>query len=286
MNPYATHYRRPFAFSAIPYPLIQQVALRLPCLHAEAYRRTVGLTTFPESPTPLARYLPFRACLFWGCAMTTNIQLRRMLPTAYRLVMACQQIWPINPYPDSSGSSHALPMRISLAPQPPFLLAVSGAHPHERTPPLARGFIVRWASNKVVTNLACHRRLLAVVREVAFSPVGTGECDRAIPSLRSQSGILTVGCRSGVRSPAISRRCRSRCVPRGATRASQSKGSTTPHHQQPKLSAASDAMCPVPHGIKRWNRVDRSPMPQGGWIQKNSQASEDVRALCRESRHV
>ena len=49
-GPYATHYRQPFAFSTIPYPLIQQVALRLPCLLACARRRTVGLTTFPDLP--------------------------------------------------------------------------------------------------------------------------------------------------------------------------------------------------------------------------------------------
>lgn len=47
LNPYPTHYRRAFAFSTVPYPLIQQVALRLPCLCTEVRRRTVGLTTFP-----------------------------------------------------------------------------------------------------------------------------------------------------------------------------------------------------------------------------------------------
>jgi len=31
LNPYATHYRQPFAFSTIPYPLIHQLALRLAC---------------------------------------------------------------------------------------------------------------------------------------------------------------------------------------------------------------------------------------------------------------
>ena len=50
-GPYATHYRQPFAFSTFPYPLIQQVALRLPCPHTEACGRTVGLTTFPDLPT-------------------------------------------------------------------------------------------------------------------------------------------------------------------------------------------------------------------------------------------
>ena len=46
MNPYPNHYSRAFAFSTIPYPLARQVALRLPCLHTEVLRRTVGLTTF------------------------------------------------------------------------------------------------------------------------------------------------------------------------------------------------------------------------------------------------
>ena len=31
LNPYAADYRRPFAFSTIPYPLTQQLALRLAC---------------------------------------------------------------------------------------------------------------------------------------------------------------------------------------------------------------------------------------------------------------
>ena len=51
LNPYATRYRQPFAFSTIPYPLIQQVALRLPCQRACACWQTVGLTTFPDLPT-------------------------------------------------------------------------------------------------------------------------------------------------------------------------------------------------------------------------------------------
>ena len=51
LNPYATHYRQPFAFSTILYPLIHQVALRLPCPCTEVRGRAIGLTTFPELPT-------------------------------------------------------------------------------------------------------------------------------------------------------------------------------------------------------------------------------------------
>lgn len=70
IDPYATHYRQPFAFSTIPYPLIRQVALRLPCHHACACWRIVGLTTFPDLPTLAGRPLPvypFRTHLSWGC---------------------------------------------------------------------------------------------------------------------------------------------------------------------------------------------------------------------------
>ena len=45
-GPYPDDYSRAFAFSTIPYPLVRQVALRLPCLHTEVRRQTVGLTTF------------------------------------------------------------------------------------------------------------------------------------------------------------------------------------------------------------------------------------------------
>lgn len=51
LNLYTGDYSRAFACSTIPYPLIQQVALRLPCPHAEACRQMVGLTTFPCLPT-------------------------------------------------------------------------------------------------------------------------------------------------------------------------------------------------------------------------------------------
>ena len=59
-GPYATHYRQPFAFSTIPYPLTLQVALRLPCRYACACWRIVGLTTFPDLPT---RAIRIAACL-------------------------------------------------------------------------------------------------------------------------------------------------------------------------------------------------------------------------------
>ena len=51
LDPYAANYRQPFAFSTILYPLTQRVALRLPCLRAEARGQMVGLTTFPVLPT-------------------------------------------------------------------------------------------------------------------------------------------------------------------------------------------------------------------------------------------
>ena len=51
LNPYVTDYRQPFAFSKILYPLTQRVALRLPCLRAEARGQMVGFTTFPDLST-------------------------------------------------------------------------------------------------------------------------------------------------------------------------------------------------------------------------------------------
>lgn len=45
-DPYPDRYGRAFAFSTIPYPLIRQVALRLPCPFTEVIGRTMGLTTF------------------------------------------------------------------------------------------------------------------------------------------------------------------------------------------------------------------------------------------------
>ena len=60
LNPYVTNYRQPFAISTILYPLTQRVALRLPCLRAEARGQMMGLTTFPELPTRavLSRAVP------------------------------------------------------------------------------------------------------------------------------------------------------------------------------------------------------------------------------------
>ncbi len=53
-NPYAIHYRPPFAFSAIPYPLSQQLALRLTCRASlPKPRQEIGLTTFLSLPTQL-----------------------------------------------------------------------------------------------------------------------------------------------------------------------------------------------------------------------------------------
>ena len=45
-TPIRGRYSRAFAFSTIPYPLLQQVALRLPCPITKVIGRTVGRTTF------------------------------------------------------------------------------------------------------------------------------------------------------------------------------------------------------------------------------------------------
>lgn len=85
-GPYLDRYSRAFAFSAIPYPLTQQVALRLPCRRAEVRRRAVGLTTFPELPTTghCAR-LPVRAGpVFPAVAFTVMCPLlRQEQPATY-----------------------------------------------------------------------------------------------------------------------------------------------------------------------------------------------------------
>lgn len=109
MSLYATHYRQPFAFSTIPYPLIQQIALRLSCQHACALWRTVGLTTFPDLPTRTIRIV---ACLsvkdssFLGLlGWRRNSHHRRELPAVHLLVPAYQQIEPVNFYPGSNDDS-------------------------------------------------------------------------------------------------------------------------------------------------------------------------------------
>lgn len=56
LNPYTFHYRRAFAFSAILYPHLQQLALQLACPRAEirAYR------------VPFLLHERFRPCLSTG----------------------------------------------------------------------------------------------------------------------------------------------------------------------------------------------------------------------------
>lgn len=70
LNPYAIDYGPPFAYSAIPYPLLQQPPSRLACLDSDVLesRRRIGLTTFPSLPTRIRPGLPFSACLFPGSA--------------------------------------------------------------------------------------------------------------------------------------------------------------------------------------------------------------------------
>ena len=110
MDPYATHYRRPFALSTIPYPLIQQVALRFPCQSTEVLWRMVGLTTFPDLPTLTACAVSclsdedssFLELLGWR----RNSHHRRELPAVHLLVPAYQQIEPVNFYPGSNDDSH------------------------------------------------------------------------------------------------------------------------------------------------------------------------------------
>jgi hypothetical protein len=48
LNPYATRYRQPFAFSTVPYPLTRQVVLRLPC-HAPKREASDGAYHVPLS---------------------------------------------------------------------------------------------------------------------------------------------------------------------------------------------------------------------------------------------
>lgn len=98
--------------------------------------------------------------------------------------MACQQIWPFNFYPGSIGSSLALPMRISLAPQPPSAGSI-GRHPSRVAAPAVAGSVVRWASHRSVASPACHRRLLTVAREVTSDPASRTPRDKANQSLRS-----------------------------------------------------------------------------------------------------
>lgn len=119
----------------------------------------MGLTTFPYLPTPCCHdvYL-VRVHLFRGCALTTCSHGSREQPTACLLALAYQQIWPVNPYPELNDGLDTLPMQNSPSPSTAVLLAVSDSVPHGIKPPHARGYIVRWASHKLVTKLACQRR--------------------------------------------------------------------------------------------------------------------------------
>jgi hypothetical protein len=70
-DPYPSDYSRAFAFSTIPYPLTQQVALRLPCRCA-CTSASSGAYHVPQiaKDTTVVRVLyPFRVCLSRGCAM-------------------------------------------------------------------------------------------------------------------------------------------------------------------------------------------------------------------------
>lgn len=54
LNPYPNHYNPAFAFSIVPYPLLQQFPLRVPCpFRCSEGRRKIGLTTFPAMSTRL-----------------------------------------------------------------------------------------------------------------------------------------------------------------------------------------------------------------------------------------
>ena len=58
LNPYATHYRQPFAFSTILYPLIHQVTLRLPCPTHRGARADGGAYHVPLSTGDSVATLP------------------------------------------------------------------------------------------------------------------------------------------------------------------------------------------------------------------------------------
>lgn len=50
LNPYATHYRWPFAFCNVLCPLHHGPHLRSGCLCPEGRRRCIGFTSFPKMP--------------------------------------------------------------------------------------------------------------------------------------------------------------------------------------------------------------------------------------------
>jgi len=106
LNPYASHYRMPFAFSAFSYPLHQQLSLRIAC-HLAMFREVGGESGLPRSRSCRPecdicfishRDCPFSARLFPGSVATTYSQTEQEQPAAYHLVWACQPLWPNSPH--------------------------------------------------------------------------------------------------------------------------------------------------------------------------------------------
>ena len=109
LNPYPSHYRTAFAFSAFLYPLRHQSSLRLTC----RYRRRVGLTVFLKHHNAW-----FRSCLYTGGhqVRVRRIKGRRSRPRTI-LVQACQHLW-LAVHNDAFSSSLLLTMPLSLASHP------------------------------------------------------------------------------------------------------------------------------------------------------------------------
>lgn len=167
--PYPGRYSRAFACSVIPYPLTQQVALRLPCPYAEARGRAVGLTTFPGLPTSqrfCRDVYPVRACL--SCGRTSG----DIPPFATGVAGDVPfWFWPVSRFGQSiltqvQSTVHvSCPFGTSLAPPPPSCWQIprdSSQSSHAAD----AGDVVQWASHTVVADHACHRRLPSITRRV------------------------------------------------------------------------------------------------------------------------
>jgi len=170
LNPYAVDYRPPFAFSAIPYPLPQQLALRLACLASlPKPRQGIGLTTFLELPTSRrAAAMPFRlGSVSPGAAhRATYSRCGQEQPGS-----APFWLWPDSRFGHSVVTRVQLavhfryPCGISLAPRPPSCWQSPYA-PSREAHAIKVGDVVGRASHRTVTSLACRPRQLLVAQQV------------------------------------------------------------------------------------------------------------------------
>lgn len=179
-NPYPSHYRTAFAFSALPCPHRPQRSLRSVCPEGQRYGftvfRVVRMNGLGSASSPVA------------CLSVLLHYLRsspRYIPFWVRPVSAFGLLT-ITTFISSSDS---LTLPSSLAPPPHWHLQ---RHVHLTISMwLAPGYIVSVASYQAVTSFACTDRLRATERPVSFRPTSAAKQRTTRLSRRTNKFVTT-----------------------------------------------------------------------------------------------